>query len=57
MELQEHLLRHFLGQRTVMQEVVRDAKDHRLVLAHDAGKIPDLGRRFRHLRGRPHCLS
>jgi hypothetical protein len=40
-----------------MQEMVRDAENHRLVLAHDAGKIPDLGRRFRHLRGRFHRLS
>ena len=44
MELQEDLLRHFLSQGAVVQEMVRDAEYHPLVFANDLRK----GRWFHH---------
>jgi hypothetical protein len=34
-QLQEHLLRHFLGRRPVAQVVNRNTEHHRLVLLHE----------------------
>jgi hypothetical protein len=47
MQLQKSVLRYFLGQRAVVQQVVGDAEHHRLVLPDDRLELTDC-LRFRH---------
>jgi hypothetical protein len=37
-QLEEHILRHLLGERWVVDDTPRNAEHHRLVLAHEQTK-------------------
>jgi hypothetical protein len=37
-QLEEHILRHLLGQRRIVNNTPRNAEHHRLVLAHQQAK-------------------
>jgi hypothetical protein len=38
MQFEKHILRHLLGQRWIVNDTLRNAEHHRLVLAHEQTK-------------------